>query len=136
MENIPKDKKIVLFDGICSLCERSVQFIIKNDTKDQFRFAPIQSEIGQQLLRYLGVDPTETDSIILYVPGEAYYCKAEAVFQIAKALKSWHRLIGWFSFTGSFANVLYDYIAKNRYKWYEKKETCLVPSKEVIAKFL
>ncbi|GGD24625.1 thiol-disulfide oxidoreductase DCC family protein [Flavobacterium orientale] len=136
MENLPRDKKIVLFDGVCNLCDNSVQFIIKNDPKDLFRFASIQSEIGQQIITYLGIDASKVDSIILYVPGEAYYIKAEAAMQIAKNLNSWHRFLALFSFTGSFGNFIYDYVAKNRYQWYGKKEECMIPTEEMKAKFL
>ncbi|MDP2161423.1 MAG: DCC1-like thiol-disulfide oxidoreductase family protein [Flavobacterium sp.] len=136
MENLPKDKKIVLFDGVCNLCDNSVQFILKNDSKDLFRFASIQSEIGQQIIKYLGIDVSKVDSIILYVPGEAYYLKAEAAMQIAKDLKSWHKIISYLSFTGSFGNFIYDYIARNRYKWYGKKDECMIPTEEMKAKFL
>lgn len=136
MENLPRDKKIVLFDGVCNLCDNSVQFILKNDSKDLFRFASIQSEIGQQIIKYLGIDVSKVDSIILYVPGEAYYLKAEAAMQIAKDLKSWHKIISYLSFTGSFGNFIYDYIARNRYKWYGKKDECMIPTEEMKAKFL
>jgi predicted DCC family thiol-disulfide oxidoreductase YuxK len=136
MENIPKDKKIILFDGVCNLCNSSVQFIIKKDKKDLFRFASIQSEIGQQIIRYLGIDTSKIDSIILYVPGEAYYLKAEAAMQIAKDLNSWHKIISYLSFTGSLGNFIYDYIAQNRYRWYGKKEACMIPTEEMKAKFL
>ncbi|WP_333696190.1 thiol-disulfide oxidoreductase DCC family protein [Flavobacterium sp.] len=136
MENIPKDKKIILFDGVCNLCDSSVQFIIKKDKKDLFRFASIQSEIGQQIIRYLGIDTSKVDSIILYVPGEAYYLKAEAAMQIAKDLKSWHKIISYLSFTGSLGNFIYDYVAQNRYRWYGKKEACMIPTEEMKAKFL
>ncbi len=136
MENLPKDKKIILFDGVCNLCDNSVQFIIKNDPKDLFRFASLQSDIGQQIVKYLGVDTKKIDSIVLYVPGEAYYLKAEAAMQIAKELKSWHKIISYLSFTGSFGNFIYDYVAKNRYQWYGKKDECMIPNEEMKAKFL
>jgi predicted DCC family thiol-disulfide oxidoreductase YuxK len=136
MENLPKDKKIILFDGVCNLCDNSVQFIIKNDPKDLFRFASLQSDIGQQIVKYLGVDTKKIDSIVLYVPGEAYYLKAEAAMQIAKELKSWHKIISYLSFTGSFGNFIYDYVAKNRYQWYGKKDECMIPTEEMKAKFL
>ena len=136
MENLPKDKKIILFDGVCNLCDNSVQFIIKNDPKDLFRFASLQSDIGQEIVKHLGVDTKKIDSIVLYVPGEAYYLKAEAAMQIAKELKSWHKIISYLSFTGSFGNFIYDYVAKNRYKWYGKKDECMIPTEEMKAKFL
>lgn len=136
MDHLPKDKKIILFDGVCNLCDNSVQFIIKHDAKDVFRFASLQSEIGQQILKHIGINTSKVDSIVLYVPGEAYYIKAEAAMHIAKELNSWHKIISYLSFTGSFGNFVYDYIAKNRYKWYGKKEECLIPSKELQDKFL
>ena len=84
IENLPKDKQIILFDGICNLCESSVQFIIKRDKNDVFRFVAIQSELGQKIIKHIGIDTSKTDSIILYIPGKAYYYKAEAALQIAK----------------------------------------------------
>ncbi len=136
MENLPIDKKIILFDGVCNLCDSSVQFIIKHDDKDVFRFASLQSEIGQQILKHIGVDSTKVDSIVLYVPGVAYYLKAEAAMQISSELNSWHRFLSYLSFTGSIGNFVYDYIAKNRYKWYGKKEECMIPTTALKEKFL
>jgi predicted DCC family thiol-disulfide oxidoreductase YuxK len=136
MTNLPEGKKIILFDGVCNLCDNSVQFIIKHDAKDVFRFVPLQSDKGQQILKYLGIDATKVDSIVLYIPGEAYYVKAEAAMQIAKDLNSWHKVISYLSFTGSFGNFVYDFIAKNRYQWYGKKEACMIPTPELKAKFL
>jgi predicted DCC family thiol-disulfide oxidoreductase YuxK len=136
MENLPIAKKIILFDGVCNLCDSSVQFIIKHDDRDVFRFASLQSEIGQQILKHIGVDPTKVDSIVLYVPGVAYYLKAEAAMQISSELNSWHRFLSYLSFTGSICNFVYDYIAKNRYKWYGKKEECMIPTVALKEKFL
>lgn len=136
MLNLPENKKIILFDGVCNLCESSVQFIIKHDHKDVFRFTSLQSEIGQQISEYIGVSNQNLDSIILYVPGEAYYVKAEAAMQIAKELNSWHKIIGYLSFTGKLGNFIYDYVASNRYKWYGKKDQCMLPSPELMKKFL
>lgn len=137
MESLPKNKKIILFDGVCNLCDASVQFIIKHDAKDIFRFVAIQSELGQEIIKYLGIDTSKTDSIILYEPGIAYYYKAEAALRIAKELKSWHSILYGFMFIpDGIKNSVYDYIAKNRYKWYGKKEACMIPTPELKAKFL
>lgn len=136
MTNLPEGKKIILFDGVCNLCDNSVQFIIKHDAKDVFRFVALQSEIGQQILKHLGIDTTKVDSIVLYVPGDAYYVKAEAAMQIAKDLNSWHKVISYLSFTSSLGNFVYNFIAKNRYQWYGKKEACMIPTPELKAKFL
>jgi predicted DCC family thiol-disulfide oxidoreductase YuxK len=114
MENLPKDKKIILFDGVCNLCDASVQFIIKHDAKDVFRFVAIQSELGNQILKHIGVTTENIDSIILYEPGIAYYYKAEAAMRIAKELNSWHKIVSYLSFTGKSFNFIYDFVAKNR----------------------
>jgi len=137
VQNLPQNKKIILFDGVCNLCDSSVQFIIKHDKKDVFRFVALQSELGKEIISHIGIDSKNIDSIVLYEPGIAYYYKSEAALQIAKNL-------GGFSLLGTFLKVipmgirnrLYDYIAKNRYKWYGKKETCMFPTTELKSRFL
>ena len=137
MEKLPKDKKIILFDGVCNLCDATVQFIIKRDKKDVFRFVALQSELGQEIINYIGLDTSKTDSIILYEPGHAYYYKAEAAIRIAKALGGIAGLLGIFSVLPNWlSNKVYDYIARNRYKWYGKKDECMIPTPEMKAKFL
>lgn len=134
--DLPSDKKIVLFDGVCNLCETSVQFIIQHDKNDAFLFAAIQSEIGQKIINHLGLENRGIDSIILYEPNQAYYYKAEAAKLILKELNTWKSLLYPLIPTGMIGNFFYDYVAKNRYKWYGKKESCMMPSKEVLSKFL
>ena len=135
--NLPKEKKIILFDGTCNLCDSAVQFIISHDTKDVFRFVPLQSDLGQEIIKYIGIDAKNIDSIILYQPGIAYYYKSEAALEIAKSLGGIYYFGTLFSILPtSFNNYIYDYIAKNRYKWYGKKESCIIPTKELQAKFL
>lgn len=137
MEKLPKDKKLILFDGVCNLCDATVQFIIKHDKQDVFRFVALQSELGQEIVKYIGVDTSKTDSIILYEPGRAYYYKAEAAIRIAKELGGIYSLVGIFSVLPNwFSNKIYDYVARNRYKWYGKKEQCMIPTPEMKAKFL
>jgi predicted DCC family thiol-disulfide oxidoreductase YuxK len=137
MVNLPRDKKILLFDGVCNLCDNTVQFIIRHDKKDVFRFVALQSELGHQILKHIGVDSSKTDSIILYEPGNAYYYKAEAAIRIAKILGSYFSLLSIFSILPKrLSNKIYDYVAKNRYKWYGKKEECMIPTPEMKAKFL
>ena len=137
MRSLPENKKIILFDGVCNLCDSTVQFVIKHDKKDVFRFVALQSELGQEIIKHIGINPTNIDSVILYEPGIAYYYKSAAALQIAKNLG------GIFHFGTLFkiipvgiSNQLYDYIAKNRYKWYGKKEQCIVPTGKLKLKFL
>jgi predicted DCC family thiol-disulfide oxidoreductase YuxK len=137
LSELPKDKKIILFDGVCNLCDSMVQFIIKNDKKDVFRFVPLQSELGLNITNYLDIDTTKIDSIILYEPSIAYYYKAEAAIKVAKYLGGIYNLMRVFSILPKgLSNTIYNYIAKNRYKWYGKKESCMIPTSELKAKFL
>lgn len=137
MDKLPKDKKIILFDGVCNLCDNVVQFLIKRDKKDAFRFVALQSDLGQEIITYLGIDPAKTDSIILYEPGHAYYYKAEAALNIGSELGGLYSLLPALKFLpGSFSNWIYDYVARNRYKWYGKKNECMIPTPEMKAKFL
>ncbi|MFQ3174621.1 MAG: putative DCC family thiol-disulfide oxidoreductase YuxK, partial [Flavobacterium sp.] len=129
MLNLPKNKKVILFDGVCNLCNTAVQFIIKHDKKDLFRFVALQSELGQSIVKHIGVDTKNMDSIILYEPGVAYYVKSVAALEIAKRLRGVIALISIFKIlpTG-LKDSVYDYIAKNRYKWFGKREHCMIPT--------
>lgn len=137
INQLPKNKKIILFDGVCNLCDKTVQKIIEADTNDHFRFTSLQSEIGQKILDYIGVDKNKMDSIVLYIPGEAYYIKSQAALQIAKYLGGKYSLLTPLTILPtSLADLAYNYIAKNRYKWYGKKETCMLPDQDLLKKFL
>lgn len=135
--NLPKDKKIILFDGVCNLCDSTVQYLIKRDNKDVFRFVALQSPLGQEIIDHIGIDTSKTDSIILYEPNKAYHYKAEAAIKIAAALGGiYHIMQVFLVLPKSFNNAVYDYVAKNRYKWYGKKDECMIPTPEMKAKFL
>lgn len=137
MENLPFGKKIILFDGVCNLCDTSVQYIIKYDKKDVFRFVSLQSELGQTILKHIGIDTTIIDSFILFELGIAYYTKSEAAFKVINELSGIISILSIFSiFPKFFQDLGYDFIARNRYKWYGKKENCLVPTPELRSKFL
>ncbi|MES2239172.1 MAG: DCC1-like thiol-disulfide oxidoreductase family protein [Bacteroidota bacterium] len=137
MLNLPKNKKIILFDGICNLCNSAVQFIIERDKKDVFRFVALQSDLGKEICSYIGLDPKTTDSIILYEPGIAYYYKSEAALKIASQLGSFYSLLNVFKILPKkISDTIYDYVAANRYRWYGKKEHCMIPTPELKAKFL
>ena len=137
MQNLPKNKKIILFDGVCNLCDSAVQFIIKHDKKDVFRFVALQSNLGLEICNYIGIDPKITDSIVLYEPGTAYYYKSEAALKIASQLGGFYGFLAGFNFLPKRINdSIYDYIATNRYKWYGKKEHCMIPSEALKMKFL
>lgn len=137
LAKLPKNKKIILFDGVCNLCDSAVQFIIARDKKDVFRFVALQSDLGQQIIAHIGIDTQNIDSIILYEPGIAYYYKSDATLEIAKSLGGIFYFAGIFNiFPTVLRNALYDYVARNRYRWYGKSESCMLPTPELKAKFL
>ena len=137
INELPKDKKIILFDGVCNLCNASVKFVIKRDTKDVFRFVPLQSDLGNKILNHIGINREQTDSIVLYEPGKAYFYKAEAALKIINEFGGLYYLLNILQIFPKFiSNAVYDYIAKNRYHWYGKQESCMMPTPELAAKFL
>lgn len=134
---VENGKKIILFDGVCNLCNNSVLFVIKRDKKDLFRYASLQSEVGQQLVRERGIDTSQVDSIILIEPGVAYFTKSDAALEIAQHLGGLWKLSAVFTWIPkSIRDAVYDFVARNRYKWYGKKDACMVPTPELRAKFL
>jgi predicted DCC family thiol-disulfide oxidoreductase YuxK len=138
MQNLPQHKKIILFDGLCNLCDASVQFIIKRDSKDVFRFVSLQSNLGQQIVQHLELDTQKVDSILLYNSVQnTYLYKSEAVFEIVKSSGGiFYCLLIFRLIPIAIANKIYDFIARNRYKWFGEKKSCLVPTKELESKFL
>lgn len=137
MVDIPKHKKLILFDGVCNLCNNFVNKIIKYDTKNLFVFAAIESNTGKKLTEYLHIDTTKIESIILYEPGISYELKSTAALKIMKDLGG----IWYFSQLGyilpqTIRDGIYDIVAKNRYQWFGKKESCSIPTPELKKKFL
>ena len=137
MVDIPNNKKVILFDGVCNLCNTSVLKVIKYDKNNVFLFAALQSEKGKEIINYLGIDTSKIDSIILYEPGVSYEIKSTAALKIMKEFKGFWSLTSIFMLLPEgFRNSVYNYIAKNRYKWFGKKESCMIPTPELKAKFL
>lgn len=137
MLDLPKNKKIILFDGVCNLCDSLLQFVIRHDKKDVFRFVALQSTLGQEIVNHIGIQNKNIDSIILYVPGVAYYYKSSAALEIARELGGFFHLGTIFKIIPTvLRNHIYDYVAKNRYSWYGKKASCMIPTPELKSKFL
>ncbi|MBT8304973.1 MAG: DUF393 domain-containing protein [Bacteroidia bacterium] len=137
MKDLPKHKKLVLFDGVCNLCNASILYIIKHDKKDMFRFAPLQSEVGKSVIEKHEIDSAKMDSIILYSQEKGISHKSSAALRIAKDLGFPRNLMGVFFIVPTFIrNWVYDYIAKNRYKWYGKKDECMIPTPDLQEKFM
>lgn len=128
--------KIILFDGVCNLCNDSVKVVIKHDKKDVFRFSAIQSAVGVQMASEYGIDISKTDSILL-IDKDKIYAKSTAALKIARHLSSGYPLLYGFMIVPNFIrNWVYDIIAKNRYKWFGRKDSCMIPTPELKNKFL
>ncbi|AXP82345.1 hypothetical protein CJ739_3283 [Mariniflexile rhizosphaerae] len=134
---LPDHKKLILFDGVCNLCNSSVQYVIKHDKNNVFLFAALQSDTGQQIIEAYKINTNKVDSILLYTPGKGVDYKSTAALKIASQLGFPQNLMTAFFIIPPFIrNWVYDYIAKNRYKWYGKKESCWIPTPELKSKFL
>ncbi len=130
------DISIILFDGVCNLCNSSVNFIIDHDKKNVFRFASLQSDAGQTLLKKFNLNTNDFNSIIL-VENDKFYERSSAVLKIVKKFPGlWKLLYLFIIIPPSVRNFVYDIIADNRYKWFGKRESCRVPTPELKEKFL
>ncbi|MBT8181807.1 MAG: DUF393 domain-containing protein [Eudoraea sp.] len=131
------DKKIILFDGVCNLCNSSIQFVIRHDKKNRYKFAALQSDTAKILLNERGIDSSQIDSIILIDPNTAYYIKSTAALEIGKSFGGGWRLLSIFEWVPRpIRDWIYDLIAKNRYSWFGKQNDCMIPTPELKAKFL
>ena len=132
-----KDHSILYFDGVCNLCNGVVQQVIKNDRKQQFLFASLQSGAGaaaqETIKQQYGKVP---DSIILYHKGK-YYIKSAAALKTARLLGgAWKLLAIGYILPPFFRNIVYDWVARNRYRWFGRQDTCMMPTEELNARFL
>jgi predicted DCC family thiol-disulfide oxidoreductase YuxK len=127
---------IVLFDGVCNLCNGAVQFILRRDPGGGFRFASLQSPFGEELRARLGIDPQAVDSIIL-VEGDRWYKESDAALRIAHGMSGAWRALGVLRLIPRpLRNAVYRWIARNRYRWFGKQETCWLPTPELRERFL
>lgn len=129
-------RAIILFDGVCNFCNGTVNFIIRRDSQNRFRFAPLQSETGRRLLAEHNLDKPDIDSVILIENGAAY-THSTAALKIAENLDGFWSVFSLFRFIPRFLRDFgYKAFAKNRYRWFGKKEVCMMPSPEIRARFL
>ena len=137
MISIPENKQLILFDGVCNLCNSSVQFVIKHDKKDKFLFTALQSNVGKKIIQEFNIDTSKTDSILLYSPDKGLSLRSTAALNIAKQLRfPINTLIIFIIIPNFIRNWIYDLIARNRYKWFGKMDDCMIPTPEIKAKFL
>jgi len=134
--NNTKNKYIILFDGVCNLCNASVNFIIKHDKKEYFKFASLQSDVAKDLLLHFNSKKIKKESIIL-IEDKKFYQKSAAALRISKKLNGGYKLLYLFIIIPTFIrDLVYSYIAKNRYKWFGKKNNCIIPNQKIKKRFL
>ena len=134
--NIPRDKPILLFDGVCNLCEGTVKFVVKRDKKAVFNLSSLQSEAGTILLKEFGLPANYVNSFIL-IDKEKIYTHSSASLQMFKRLGGlWSLLYVFIIVPRPIRDWVYKLIAKNRYRWFGKKDACLIPSPELKKRFL
>ena len=134
--NNTENKSIILFDGVCNLCNTLVNFIIKHDKKAYFKFASLQSDAAKEILLQYNSKKINLDSIIL-IENNAVYEKSTAALKISKNLTGGFKLLYALIIIPKFIrDWVYYFIAENRYKWFGKKESCMIPSPEIKSRFL
>jgi predicted DCC family thiol-disulfide oxidoreductase YuxK len=130
------DKPIILFDGVCNLCQGSVQFVLKHDRKRQFLFASLQSPIATELISTFQTRPSRTDSFVLIENG-TLYTKSTAALRVCRRLNGGLSLLYAFMIIPAFIrDAVYDLVARNRYKWFGKSNECWLPTPELSDRFL
>jgi predicted DCC family thiol-disulfide oxidoreductase YuxK len=130
------NNKIILFDGVCNFCSFWVRFVSKRNKSKSIKFASLQSDIGQTLLKQNHID-TNSLSTVVFIDEEKVYLQSSAAFQISKYLDgAWKLLYVLMIIPKSIRDIGYNFIARNRYKWFGKSEACLLPNAELKDRFL
>ncbi|WNR45090.1 thiol-disulfide oxidoreductase DCC family protein [Paenibacillus roseipurpureus] len=136
MSNPTDHTSVILFDGVCLLCSSAVQFILRNDPKGVFHFAPLQSETGQRLLAQ-HQQPLDRLSTIVLIEGDRAYTRSTAALRIARRLRgAWPLASAAIIIPAPIRNFGYSFVARNRYRWFGQTEHCMLPKPEHKARFL
>lgn len=134
--NIPTSHPIILFDGVCNLCSGFVQFLIKRDPNAHFRFASLQSEVGQALLKKHGL-PTDSIDTVVLVEGDQVYLRSDVGLRIASQMNGLWPLFSVFRILPvALRDPIYNFIAERRYRWFGEKDQCMIPTPELQSRFL
>jgi predicted DCC family thiol-disulfide oxidoreductase YuxK len=131
------DGPVLLFDGVCNLCNAGVAFIVRRDPRGRFRFAPLQSEVARRLLQAAGVDADDVPDSMIVVEEGRVYDRSAAALRIARALRwPWPALSALWLVPRPVRDWLYRLIARNRYRWFGRRDQCMTPTPELEARFL
>jgi predicted DCC family thiol-disulfide oxidoreductase YuxK len=129
-------QRIILFDGVCNFCNYGVQFALKRDKTGLLQFAPLQGETAKVLLPRYDINPTNLTSVVL-IDGDKAYTQSSAALRICRYLKGgWPLLYGFIIVPRFLRDAVYNFLARNRYRWFGKKDSCMVPTSEIRHRFL
>jgi len=127
---------LILFDGVCNLCSALVQFVIRHDPAAKFRFAAIQSPVGREIFQSHGLDAADLQTFVFIAEGKLFLRSDAAIEVVSRFGRAW-RICKIFRFVPrAFRNAIYSLIARNRYRWFGRKEVCMVPTPEIKERFL
>jgi predicted DCC family thiol-disulfide oxidoreductase YuxK len=127
---------IMIFDGVCHLCARTVSFILAHEARPMLRFVPVQSPAGTRMMREFGLSAEDAKTFVLVVEGRAYG-RSEAAIRVARHLRFPWRLLGAIRvLPRPFRDWGYDVVARNRYRWFGRSASCMVPTPDVCARFI
>lgn len=127
---------ILLFDGVCNLCNGTVQFVIARDPEAKVRFASLQSDFAKQQFKELGIPNSYLDSIVLLEDGKVFF-RSTAALRLTRHLSGLWPLLRFLTvIPAPVRDLVYDWIARNRYRWFGRQETCWVPTPELKGRFV
>ena len=130
------EEPIILFDGVCNLCNSAVNFVIKRDKKSVFKFATLQSDLARKILSDNSLLFTDLNSFVLVENG-VIYTRSTAALRVCRYLKGlWPLMFGFIIVPRFIRDLIYNWISKNRYRWFGKKESCMIPTPDVLTRFL
>jgi len=133
---MPSSNPILLFDGVCNLCNGFVQFIVKRDPEGIFQFASLQSDAGQELMKQHGFNPDEINTVIL-VEEDRVYTRSDVPLRVVQKFSGlWPMLYVFVIIPKAIRDAIYNWVAQNRYKWFGKKDQCMIPTPELKSRFL
>ena len=127
---------VVIFDGVCNLCARSVRFILDHEADHTLRFTPLQSPAGSRLMRQLGLDPEDARTFVLVADGKAYV-KSDAAIRLSRYFRRAWKPLGLIKIIPRWIrDRVYDVVARNRYRWFGRLDSCMVPTSELRTRFI
>lgn len=134
--NIEIKSPLLLFDGVCNLCNHAVQWVLRHDTQGQFQFASLQSALGQSLLQHFGLDARQLSTVVLVVDDQVF-THSDAPLEVMRRLGGgWGMLYALRVLPKALRDGVYDWVARNRYRWFGQRESCVLPRPEWKGRFL